>query len=121
MEAMPHGGSLKISTSAKGGHIFRRGMETFTMDSTEIRISDTGCGIAREDLDRIFQPFFTRKAKGTGLGLALVRKVIDMHKGEVEATSVEGQGTEFVIRLPHDQPGAVKGSTQENTAARTQS
>ncbi|MCK7509104.1 MAG: ATP-binding protein [Desulfobacterales bacterium] len=46
----------------------------------------------RKTWKRIFQPFFTKKAKGTGLGLALVKKVIDMHHGEVEASSARGQG-----------------------------
>jgi signal transduction histidine kinase len=65
-----------------------------------VRFRDTGKGIHRDDLEKIFQPFFTKKAKGTGLGLALVKKVIDMHRGEVKAISPEGGGVEFLLLLP---------------------
>jgi two-component system sporulation sensor kinase A len=103
LDAMPDGGSLSISTTFVPRHTFARVKEPFTVDAMEIRIRDTGHGIDSEDIEKIFQPFFTKKTKGTGLGLALVRKVIDMHRGEVEAASVAGGGAEIVIRLPRDQ------------------
>jgi signal transduction histidine kinase len=103
LDAMPDGGSLSISTTLVSGHTFARVKDPFTVDAMEIRIRDTGHGIDREDIEKIFQPFFTKKTKGTGLGLALVMKVIDMHRGEVEAASVAGGGAEIVIRLPRDQ------------------
>ena len=74
-------------------------------DWVEIRISDTGTGIPEKVRSRIFDPFFTTKevGKGTGQGLAIVRSVIvDKHKGTIHFETVEGQGTTFVIRLPHD-------------------
>ncbi|HVN71655.1 MAG TPA: PAS domain S-box protein [Desulfomonilia bacterium] len=120
LDAMPHGGSLNISTIMVPQYTFRRGKETFTCDASEIRIKDTGCGIAKEDLERIFQPFFTKKAKGTGLGLALVRKVIDMHRGEVEASSGFAQGSAFTIRLPHGQDGSMRISNREAASAHGQ-
>lgn len=65
-----------------------------------IRISDTGSGMARETLDKIFEPFYTTKGKGTGLGLAIVFNIIQKHHGEVTVESEEGKGTTFVITLP---------------------
>jgi PAS domain S-box-containing protein len=117
LDAMPHGGSLNISTSLVPGHTFLKGKETVTLDASEIRIQDTGSGIAKEDLGRIFQPFFTKKAKGTGLGLALVRKVIDMHQGEVETLSTLGKGSEFIIRIPCEKDGSLREAGREKTAA----
>jgi signal transduction histidine kinase len=116
LDAMPHGGYLMISTAVVPQYTFKRGKKIFTCDATEIRIKDSGNGIMKEDLERIFQPFFTKKAKGTGLGLALVRKVIDMHYGEVEALSDLEQGSEFVIRLPHEQGESLSVSSRENAS-----
>ena len=64
-----------------------------------IKITDNGCGIPKEQLDKIFIPFFTTKDHGTGLGLALVHRIVSRHGGAIKATS-SGQGTEFVISLP---------------------
>ncbi len=66
----------------------------------EIKISDTGRGIAPGDLDKIFLPFFTTKQKGTGLGLALTHKIILSHNGTIGVDSQEGVGTTFMITLP---------------------
>jgi signal transduction histidine kinase len=100
LDAMPEGGSLEICTGCKNGYSFIRGNDIFTCDAVEISIRDSGKGIHKDDLDKLFQPFFTRKTKGTGLGLALVKKVIDMHKGEVMVNSPAAGGAEFLIRLP---------------------
>ena len=70
----------------------------------EIRIADTGCGISREDLPKIFEPFFSTKGqKGTGLGLAVIWGIIDNHNGTINVESEEGKGTTFTIRLPISQ------------------
>lgn len=71
-------------------------------DFIEIRISDTGCGIAEENLNRIFDPFFTTKevGKGTGLGLNISYKVIKKHKGKIKVESEVGKGTTFIVSLP---------------------
>jgi len=98
LDAMPGGGTLSISTSCVPGDDKR-----IDGDMLVIHIEDTGCGIEEEDLVRIFLPFFTKKSKGTGLGLALVQKIVDMHHGQVEAMNTGG-GAKFVIRLPLDQP-----------------
>ncbi|MFQ5949558.1 MAG: ATP-binding protein [Nitrospiria bacterium] len=65
-----------------------------------MEISDTGAGIPKENLDKIFLPFFTTKEKGTGLGLALVHKIILSHGGHLSVASVEGKGTTFRVSLP---------------------
>ena len=66
----------------------------------EIRVTDNGCGISREALERIFEPFFTTKKNGTGLGLATVRNIVLRHGGEIRVHSTVGEGTEFIILLP---------------------
>ena len=67
----------------------------------EIKISDTGSGISKEDLPRIFEPFFSTKGqKGTGLGLAVIWGIIDNHNGTINVDSELGKGTDFTIRLP---------------------
>lgn len=65
-----------------------------------LRVADNGCGLAAEERERIFDPFYTSKQGGTGLGLALVRKVVDAHGGQVEVCTAPGGGTEFVVTLP---------------------
>ena len=67
----------------------------------EIKLSDTGCGIAKEDLARIFEPFFSTKGqKGTGLGLSVIWGIIDNHNGTINVQSELNKGTTFIIRLP---------------------
>ena len=87
IEAMPHGGALKVST-------FRED------DKVCIAVVDAGIGIAAEDLEHIFEPFFTRKTKGTGLGLANVKRILEEHRGRVEIESTLGEGTRVLMWLP---------------------
>ena len=87
MEAMPQGGELRVSTFTKTDRIC-------------IKVMDTGVGIPEEDLERIFEPFFTRKTKGTGLGLANVKRILEEHGGDVEIESRLGTGTTVLIWLP---------------------
>jgi len=89
IEVMPEKGTLYVRTSIS---------DNGTM--AEIDVEDTGTGIPKEALEKIFSPFFTTKARGTGLGLAVVKKVTDRHKGRLEVASVMGQGTCFKIFLP---------------------
>ena len=75
-----------------------------------VAISDTGCGIPADTLDRIFEPFFTTKEedKGTGLGLSIIRDILKRHHGEITVTSREGHGATFTVKIPlerHD-PGS---------------
>lgn len=71
-----------------------------TPDRTRIEISDTGRGIAPEDIAKVFEPYYSTKETGTGLGLAIVKKAIDDHGGSISVSSKEGSGTTFVITLP---------------------
>ena len=87
IEAMPQGGELKVSTLIEDNNV-------------RIKITDTGVGIAAEDLERIFEPFFTRKTKGTGLGLANVKRIFEEHGGSVEIESTLGGGTTVAMALP---------------------
>ncbi len=76
-------------------------LTTRAVDKTlEVTIADNGCGIAREDLDRIYQPYFTTKFNGTGLGLMVVHRIIGDHGGRLVIKSREGEGTEVTILLP---------------------
>ena len=72
--------------------------------SISVRISDTGKGISEQDVARIFEPFFSTRAKGTGLGLWVSQDIVRHHGGRIEVTSAEGQGTTFNIILPIDSP-----------------
>lgn len=86
-EAMPSGGALRVNTLRNG-----------TM--AEIEVSDTGIGIPAEQLENVFNPFFTTKPRGVGLGLAMVSKFIDSHGGKITVTSRAGEGSTFRIFLP---------------------
>ena len=65
-----------------------------------VRIKDSGKGIARDSLAKIFKPFFTTRKEGTGLGLSLAKGIVDSHKGKIEVTSEPGQGAQFEVWLP---------------------
>lgn len=65
-----------------------------------VRLCDNGMGIAPEKIDRIFNPFFTTKEKGTGLGMAISRKIVEAHQGTIDVSSQAGRGTEFAVSLP---------------------
>ncbi len=86
-QALPEGGVLTVSTRYDNGQAV-------------LTVSDTGSGIQEEDMDRIFEPFFTRKAEGTGLGLAIVHRIVQDHYGEIGVSSRLGKGTTFVLRFP---------------------
>jgi len=85
--AMPKGGVFSIATNCADNEIF-------------INIYDTGIGISKENLGKIFEPYFTTNEAGTGLGLTQVYKIIREHQGEISVDSIPGSGTEFKIGLP---------------------
>ncbi|HIN64306.1 MAG TPA: PAS domain-containing sensor histidine kinase, partial [Candidatus Obscuribacterales bacterium] len=80
------------------------GRLTITTESTEyelkVHFSDEGKGISREDMGRIFEPYYTTKTSGTGLGLLVVRRIVRDHGGELSVSSEEGMGTRVSIHLP---------------------
>lgn len=92
IEAMPEGGVLTASTAACGAGV-------------EVTIEDTGPGIPEQDRERIFQAFFTTKARGTGLGLTIVKRVLENHGGDIKIEQPDKGGTRIVIRLPAEAIG----------------
>ena len=93
------GNGIEVMPPPKGGKITIR-TRIPEPGWVQIDIGDAGAGIPADVLDKIFAPFFTTKARGTGLGLAVVRKVIDRHKGRVDVESQVGVGTTFKLFLP---------------------
>jgi two-component system sensor histidine kinase PilS (NtrC family) len=87
VEAMPEGGELRVSVAARG-------------ETLEVAVSDTGDGIAAGDVAHVFEPFFSTKPEGTGLGLALVHRIVQDHGGEIDVRSSPGLGTTFTVTLP---------------------
>jgi len=88
VQAMPQGGRLVVKSEAPGpGRV-------------AVSVADTGAGIPEENLGKLFEPLFTTKAKGIGLGLALVKTMVEGHGGSIEVQSEVGQGTTFTVRLP---------------------
>ena len=86
-EAMPPGGTLRVSTGRDGATAW-------------IEVADSGMGIAPEQLESIFNPFFTTKPRGVGLGLAMVSRYVDNHGGKITVASRPGEGAAFRIHLP---------------------
>lgn len=97
VEAMPGGGELKISVGPRPG---KEGWVTLT-------ITDTGRGIAKEDISNVFDPFFTTKMSGAGMGLTLVHRIVTRHGGEVDISSEPGAGTSVSVHLPIKQESPI--------------
>ncbi|MEE4352233.1 MAG: PAS domain S-box protein [Desulfatiglans sp.] len=87
VEAMDEGGTVRISTREQ-------------FDGLEIKISDEGRGIPEGNLLSIFEPFYTTRERGCGLGLSISYKIVEAHNGEISAVSLPGEGTSFFIKLP---------------------
>jgi len=86
-DAMPKGGNITLETRTLEGYL-------------ELSIADTGEGIPKELLSKIFDPFVTTKSTGNGLGLAMVQTIIKAHHGSIQAESTPGKGTTFILRIP---------------------
>ena len=86
-QAMPGGGSLNISTALHNG-------------SLELRVQDEGVGIPPENREKVFNLYYTTKENGSGIGLATVFKVVQLHNGEIEVDSEVGKGTTFILKFP---------------------
>jgi signal transduction histidine kinase len=85
--AMPQGGTLSIKTHAHDTEVL-------------LIVTDAGIGISEENISKIFEPYWTTKATGSGLGLTLVYKIVKEHRGEIIVKSKEGEGSSFIISLP---------------------
>jgi len=98
-EAIAHKGEVSIETRISSNyHMTSPGRRSSQM--VDITISDTGCGIEEEEMDRIFTPYFTTKSKGSGLGLAISQKIIEDHHGLLKIESSPGEGTTMIVSLP---------------------
>ena len=108
MQAMTTAGTLTLETGE-------------TPDAVWVSVVDTGGGIPQEQINHIFQPFYTTKKKGTGLGLMIVQRIVRQHGGRIELESRAGEGTQFRIWLPrHEpQPRLLQDHNQEPPAPQT--
>ncbi|WP_183240155.1 ATP-binding protein [Anoxybacillus mongoliensis] len=87
IESMSRGGQLTISLTKQNGWAV-------------LHVADTGCGMPKHVKDKLFQPFVTSKQTGTGLGLVICKRIIDMHEGTIDIHSIEKKGTTITVRLP---------------------
>jgi signal transduction histidine kinase len=106
-EAMPRGGTITLRVNAISNFEFRMSDSAFRTphSAIAIEVADTGTGIPPENLDRIFEPFFTNKEGGTGLGLAIARQIAVDHGGNLTCESTPGIGTTFRLTLPIPERG----------------
>jgi len=98
LQAMPGGGELSLRVEVLNGMYGR------SEGWIQIVLSDTGTGIRPEELEKIFDPFYTTKNEGTGLGLAISHRIVERHEGELELQSEPGRGTTVYLRLPVSDP-----------------
>lgn len=94
IDAMPRGGKLTITSREKDG-------------KSEVAFADTGIGMSKDILKKIWTPFFTTKAKGMGLGLPICKRIIEAHEGNISVESAAGKGTTFTVTFP------IKPKTEE--------
>jgi PAS domain S-box-containing protein len=92
IQAMENGGTLTVATKKTEGFV-------------EVSFKDTGIGISNENMEKLFTPFFTTKAKGMGIGLSICKKFVESHGGNIEVKSEVGKGTAFTVKLPIHQEG----------------
>ncbi len=95
IDAMPDGGELEIE-----GLLERPDHKK--VDFLAVKISDNGCGISKRNISKVFDRYFTTKQVGTGLGLAVVERIISAHNGTIALESIEGEGTTFTLYFPYD-------------------
>jgi len=100
IQAIEKGGTLKVSTKK-------------TKEFVEVKFEDTGVGIPKENMKKIFTPFFTTRAKGMGMGLPICKKFVEIHGGSIEVESEEGKGSTFTVKLPIQQRMEVKTGEED--------
>lgn len=86
-QSMPEGGKVTIEARSVKGKVF-------------LSVTDTGCGITEENMKKIYEPLFTTKARGIGLGLSVSKNLLEANGGRIEVESEEGKGTTFTVMLP---------------------
>jgi signal transduction histidine kinase len=104
-QAMPQGGKLRLAARAAGGRV-------------QVNVEDTGVGIPPEHLSRIFDLYFTTREKGSGIGLSMVYRIVQLHDGDIEVQSTPGAGTTFRLFLPARRVASSSGSHLPGGGAR---
>ena len=104
VQAMNEGGQLKVKTRSADDYI-------------EVEFNDTGCGIPQENLKKLFDPFFSTKARGVGLGLAVTHGIIERNKCKIEVKSKVSEGTNFVVTLPIEKQTSEKETVDKQKVA----
>jgi signal transduction histidine kinase len=99
IDAMNHDGLLSVTV---------QGVSHPGAPAVDVLIEDNGCGIDSGDMQHLFNPFFTRKKSGTGLGLTQVKKIVEVHQGQVDVFSRRGEGTRVRVRFPLHSEGAFR-------------
>ena len=92
MQAMPKGGVIVVRAHARQGGV-------------SFEVIDTGVGVAAENLEKLFDPFYSTRPDGHGIGLAVVQQLVAQHGGEVRVSSTVGDGTTFTVWWPSEVPG----------------
>jgi signal transduction histidine kinase len=95
-KAMPKGGILSVSTALPPP----RREDGREIQEIQVIFEDTGVGICKENLSKIFNPFFSTRSDGTGLGLSITKNIVEQHRGKIEVESQVSVGTKFIITLP---------------------
>jgi two-component system sensor histidine kinase AtoS len=108
LDAMPQGGTLTLQGQGTATHV-------------QLQMRDTGCGIAAEHLQQIFEPLYTTKPGGTGLGLYIIREILMAHAGRVTVQSAVGQGTTFTLTLPRTAKQAVLDEQHDGVFSQNES
>ncbi|MCE5280659.1 MAG: PAS domain-containing protein [Deltaproteobacteria bacterium] len=101
VQSMPQGGTLRVEAKP---------LRLESRDGVEVRVEDTGCGIASNDLERVFEPFYTKRGKGTGLGLAVVNRIVEGYGGRILMNSQSGKGTTCKVWFPGRGPDSVESA-----------
>jgi signal transduction histidine kinase len=117
--------AIDAMAEVKGGRRIELAIQSVTGQNGRtgmgmVRLRDNGCGIPDDCITKIFNPFYTSKPNGTGLGLGIAKKVLDAHRGTIEVSSRAGEGTEFQVSIPLAEPtheSSRNGSEQVNSSA----
>lgn len=104
IQAMAEGGQLKVKTNLADDYV-------------KIEFEDTGCGIPQENISKLFDPFFSTKARGVGLGLAVTHGIVERHKGTIDLKSKVGAGTTFTVKLPIEKQTSEKEASDKQPVA----
>jgi signal transduction histidine kinase len=113
VDAMGAGGRLTLRVGWYHGSDLLGPLHAGAARRVKVEIEDTGSGIDRADADKVFNPFFTTKAAGTGLGLALTHKIVEEHQGRITLRSTRGAGTLFRVVLPVSPPPERPGKSKD--------